>query len=67
MKLSIADLRAVLKDRTQSMVGRKASEDPDTILAGVKDLRVVLDEMEAYANEVNETKEALSTNQSKDL
>lgn len=67
MKLSIADLRAVLKERTQSMVGRKASEDADMILAGVKDLRAVLDEIETYANEVIQTKEALSANQDADV
>jgi predicted nucleotidyltransferase len=67
MKLSIADMRAVLKERTQSMVGRKASEDPEMILAGVIDLRVVLDEMETYANELIETKKALANNKEEDL
>ncbi|MCK9428954.1 MAG: hypothetical protein M0R17_02950 [Candidatus Omnitrophica bacterium] len=59
MKLSIIDLRAVLKERTQLMVGRKASEDPVEVLAGVKDIRVVLDELETLANELLLVKEQL--------
>lgn len=66
MKLSIVDMRAVLKERTQAMVGRKASEDADMILAGVKDIKAILEEMESYANELILTKEALANEQSKD-
>lgn len=66
MKLSITDLRAVLKERTQSMVGKKVSDDPDIILAGVKDIKTVLDEMEIYAKEVIHTKELSQNDQDQD-
>jgi len=59
MKLSIADMRAVLKERSILMVGRKASEDPVDILAGVSDIRAILNEMENYAVEMTATAEQL--------
>lgn len=59
MKLSIADMRAVLRERSQSMVGRKASDDPVDILAGISDIRAILNEMENYAVEMAATAEEL--------
>ena len=52
-------MRAVLKERSILMVGRKASEDPADILAGVSDIRAILNEMENYAVEMAETAEQL--------
>jgi len=65
MKLSIVDMRAVLKERTQVMIGRKAPEDPETILACVADIRTVLNEIEIYANALIQTREELEIEQSK--
>lgn len=59
MKLSIADMRAVLKERSQSMVGRKASDSAADILAGVNDIRAILNEMETYAVELATTEDQL--------
>ena len=66
MKLSIVDMRAVLKERTQGQTGRKASDDPVDILAGVKDIEAVLDEMKKYAMEQISTKEDLKNEQKND-
>ena len=66
MKLSIVDMRAVLKERTLSMTGRKASEDAEMILAGVQDIKAILEEMESYANELIHTKEVLTNELNKD-
>ena len=59
MNLSIVDLRSVLKTRVNEVIGRNATEDPVGILAGVKDIRVVLDEMETLANSELATREQL--------
>ena len=63
MKLSIVDMRAVLKERTQGVTGRKASDDPVDIMAGVKDIQSVIDEMKKYALEQISTKEELKNEQ----
>lgn len=59
MKLSINDMRAILKERTAQMVGKKASDDPSDIMAGVIDLKAIIAEIETYALELAEIKEEL--------
>jgi hypothetical protein len=59
MHLAITDMRAVLQARTAGMVSKKASEDPTDILAGVADIRTVLNEMENYANNLIVEREKL--------
>jgi hypothetical protein len=66
MKLSIIDMRVVLKARTAELTGKKASEDPVELLAGVKDIRTILDEIETYATEMISTKEELANEQAAD-
>lgn len=66
MKLSICDLRAVLKERTIPMTSKKASDDPVDIMVGVKDIQAVLDEMKKYAMEQISTKEELKNEQKTD-
>ena len=59
MQLSIVDMRAVLKARVAEMISKNASEDPVSLLAGVSDIRAILNEMENYAVEMVATKEQL--------
>lgn len=65
MKLSIIDMRAILRERTNLLTNKKASDDPVDILAGVTDIQSVIDEMKTYANEVIETKKELEKNEQK--
>jgi hypothetical protein len=59
MKLSIVDMRALLKTRTAELTGKNSPDDAVGILAGVKDVQVILDEMEKYATELATTEEQL--------
>lgn len=63
MKLSIVDMRAVLKERTIPMTSKKASEEPVDLLAGVKDIQTVLDEIKKYAEDLIATKEEIKNEQ----
>ena len=59
MKLSIIDMRAVLRERAALMTSKKASEDPVDLMAGVADVQSILDEIKKYALELVATKEQL--------
>lgn len=59
MKLSINDMRAILKERTAQMVGKKASDDAADIMVGVIDLEAIISEIKTYALELVEIKEEL--------
>jgi hypothetical protein len=52
MQLSIQDLKEVLKVRTANLTGKKSAEDASGIMAGIKDIRSALDEMQTYAEQL---------------
>lgn len=49
MDLFIPDLCEVLKCRVKALTDKKAQGDPAQIVAGISDVRSVLDEMQAKA------------------
>lgn len=59
MNLFIPDLCEVLKSRVKALTDRKAHGDPGQILAGIADVRSVLDEMYAKAEELAMEQEQL--------
>lgn len=66
MKLSIVDIRALLKTRTAVATGKKAPDDAAGILASVKDIQAVVDELKKYAEELATTEEQLENEQATD-
>jgi hypothetical protein len=63
MKLSVIDLRALLKTRVQELTGKNAPNDPDGLLAGVSDVQAVLDEIKTFAEQWALEKEKLEREQ----
>jgi hypothetical protein len=66
MKLSIVDMRALLKTRSAEVTGKKAPDDAAGIIAGVNDVQVILDEMKKYAMDLAATEEQLRNEQQGD-
>lgn len=52
MELFIPDLCEVLKCRVKSLTDKKVQGDPGQVMAGIADVRSVLDEMHAKAEQL---------------
>jgi hypothetical protein len=59
MDLFIPDLCEVLKCRVKSLTDKKTQGDPTQIVAGIADVRSVLNEMESKAEQLAHEKERL--------